>query len=111
MADEPKQPYLTQFQATKAYHRPGWEHYAAKVEAERKIREANAKVVLKEKRMNAGSTHYTFSIVQQKNTKPYLRISVFVEKHNYRGTIVVFAPYVPVFLSILHEITKDLEVT
>ena len=79
--------------------------------AERKRAEENAKVVLKEKRMNAGSTHYTFSIIQKKNTKPYLRVSVYIEKIDYRGTIVVFAPYVPAFLSILHEITKHLEVT
>jgi len=71
--------------------------------------EANAKVILKEKHMNAGRTHYTFTIVQKKNTKPYLRLSVFAEPINYRGTIVVFAPYVPVFLSILREVTKELE--
>jgi len=107
MADDPKQPYLTDFQATKAYHRPGWEAIARKVAAERRIREANAPVILKQKRMNAGSTHYTFSIIQKKNIKPYLRLSVFAEPMNYRGTIVVFAPYVPAFLGILQELSKD----
>src|SRR5215212_2704489 len=109
MADEPKRPYLTQFQATKAYHRPGWEHYAAKVEAERQKAFEDRKVVLKEKRMNAGSTHYTFSVVQKRDTKPYLRISVFAEKIDYRGTIVVFAPYVPTFMSKLRELANGLE--
>jgi hypothetical protein len=111
MADnqEPDRPFLTPLQSTKAYHRPGWEHYAAKVEAQREIERQNAQVVLREKRMNAGSTHYTFSIIQKKNTKPYLRVSVFVEKHNYRGTIVIFAPYVPAFLGILQELAKEFE--
>ncbi len=106
MTDE--KPFLTPFQATKAYHRPGWEYYAQNVEAERSERLANAKVVLKEKHMNAGSTHYTFSIIRKKNTKPYLRITVFVEKINYQGTIVVFEPYVPAFLGILQELSKEL---
>jgi len=86
---------------------PGWEYYAQKVEAERNERLENAKVVLKETHMNAGNTHYTFSIVQKKNTKPYLRISVCIEKMNYRGTIVVFGPYVPVFMGKLHELSKE----
>ncbi|SRR6266496_5260820 len=105
MSDE--KPFLTSFQATKAYHRPGWEYYARNAEAERNERLANAKVVLKEKHMNAGNTHYTFSIVRKKNTKPYLRISVFIEKMNYRGTIVIFGPYVPAFLGILQELSKE----
>jgi hypothetical protein len=107
MADEPKRPYLTPLQSTKAYHQPGWEAYAAKVNAERKKAEENAKVILKEKRMNAGSTHYTFSIIQSENTKPYLRISGFIEKKNYRGTVVVFSPYVRAFLGILQELSKE----
>ena len=105
MSDE--KPFLTSFQATKAYHRPGWEYYARNAEAERNERLANAKVVLKEKHMNAGNTHYTFSIVRKKNTKPYLRVSMFIEKMNYRGTIVIFAPYVPAFLGILQELSKE----
>ena len=107
MADEPRRPYLTDLQTTKFYHRPGFAYYAVKREAERRKAEENAKVVLKEKRMNAGNTHYTFSIIQKKNTKPYLRINVFMEKINYRGTIVVFAPYVPAFLGILQEMSKE----
>src|SRR6266540_767323 len=100
-------PFLTDFQATKTYHRPGWASYAAQAEADRRKAEENATVILKEKRMNAGSTRYTVSVIQSKNTKPYLRVSVFMEKHNYRGTIVVFGPYVPTFMSILHEVSKD----
>jgi len=100
-------PFLTDFQATKAYHRPGWASYAAQAEADRRKKEENRAVILKEKRMNAGSTHYTFSIIQKKNIKPYLRLSVFAEPMNYRGTIVVFAPYVPAFLGILQELSKD----
>jgi hypothetical protein len=31
----------------------------------------------------------------------------FIEKKNYRGTIVVFSPYVPAFLGILQELSKE----
>src|SRR5438093_8598178 len=110
MADEKKFDYgiLSSNGTGKFYHGSDWPQYATKVDAERKKAEENAKVVLKEKRMNAGNTHYTCSIIQKKNTKPYLRISVFIEKINYRGTIVVFAPYVPAFLGILQELSEVL---
>jgi len=48
----------------KVYHQPGWEHYAAKVEAEREQPLQNARVVLKEKRMKVGDTLYTFTVKQ-----------------------------------------------
>ncbi|SRR6266498_4494417 len=102
-------PFLTDFQATKAYHRPGWEAIAREIATERRLREQNAKVVLKEKHMNAGSTHYTFSVVQTRNSKPYLRVNMDSEKMNYRGTIVVFAPYVPAFLGILQKLSKEFD--
>src|SRR5690348_3899892 len=105
MGEEPKRPYLTEFQAAKAYHRPGWEAYARKVEQERELQRQNAPIVLKEKRMKTGNTDYTFSVIQRKNEKPYLRISGYIAKTDYRGTIVVFAPYVPAFLGILQEIS------
>src|SRR5690348_4489089 len=108
MTDEPQRPYLTDLQAMKAHHRPGWEAYARKVEQERELRRQNAPIVLREKRMKTGNTDYTFSIIQRKNTKPYLRISGYITKTDYRGTIVVFEPYVPAFLGILQEISKSL---
>src|SRR5436190_22931694 len=98
MADEPQRPFLTDFQSTKAYHRPGWEHYAAKVEAERERALQNAKVVLKEKRIKVGSSLYIFSVKRGKNGKPYLVITGNAEKIHYRRSIIVFAPYVPDFL-------------
>jgi hypothetical protein len=109
MADvpQPQRPFLTDFQSTKAYHRPGWEHYAAKVEAEREIERQNAQVVLKEKRMKVGNTLYTFTVKQGKNGKPYLVISRNIEKLNYRGSIVVFEPYIPDFLRVLQQLAKE----
>jgi len=111
MSDEKKFDYgiLSSYGTGKFYHRPGWASYAAKANADRKKAEENAKVVLKEKRMNAGNTHYTFSIIQKKNTKPYLRISGYIEKTGYRGTIVVFAPYVPTFVGMVQQLAKGLE--
>jgi hypothetical protein len=110
MADEPKRPYLTDLQATKFHHQPGWAAYAAKLEAERKEREQNARVVLKEKHMNTGSARYTISVIQRKKgEKPYLRISGYIEKTGYRGTIVVFAPYVPTFVSMITRLAEGLE--
>ena len=94
MADEKKFDYgiLSSHGTGKYYHRPDWRAYAAKVSAERAKERENAKVVLKEKRMNAGSTHYTFSIIQSKNTKPYLRLSVFAEPIviHLSSTIMIF---------------------
>jgi hypothetical protein len=90
---EPDRPFLTRFQSMKAYHRPRWEAYARKAEAEREIERRNARIVLKEKRMKVGDTLYTFTVKQGKNGKPYLVISGNIEKLNYRGSIVVFAPY------------------
>ena len=79
MAEEPQRPFLTDFQAAKAYHRPGWEAYARKVEAECEREHQNAKVVLKEKRMKVGNTLYTFTVKQGKNGTPYLVISGNIE--------------------------------
>jgi hypothetical protein len=109
MADEPKRPFLTAFQAAKAYHRPGWEAYARKVETEREVQRQNAPIVLREKSMKTGNTDYTFSIIRKKNGRPYLRISGYIAKTNHRGTVIVFAPYVPAFLGILQEFSKGLE--
>jgi hypothetical protein len=100
---------VTSYQSTKAYHRPGWEAYAKKVEAERELERQNAKVVLKEKRIKAGSSLYIFSVKRGKNGKPYLVITGNAEKIHYRGSIIVFAPYVPVFLSKLREMANGLE--
>ena len=102
-------PFLTDFQATKAYHRPGWASYAAQAEADRRKKEEKKAVILKEKHMHAGSTRYTVSVIQRKNgEKPYVRISGYCEPTGYRGTIVVFAPYVPAFLGILQELSKEM---
>jgi hypothetical protein len=91
----------------KFYHQPGWSHYAAKVEAERAQALQNAKVVLKEKRIKAGDTLYVFSVVRGKNGRPYLKITGTIEKINYRGSIVVMAPYVPDFLRVLQQLSKE----
>ncbi len=94
MSDEKKFNYgiLSSYGTGKFYHRPGWEYYAAKVEAERKKAEETAKVVLKEKRLKMGNIFYTFSIRQRKNQKPYFVITGNIEKIGYKGSIVVFAP-------------------
>src|SRR5262245_10482818 len=99
----------TRFGNGKACHQPGWEYYARKAEAERDELLQNAKVVLKEKRIKAGNTLYTFTIKQSKSGKPYLVISGNVEKISYRGSIVVFAPYMPDFLRVLQQVSKMLE--
>ena len=110
MADEPKRPFLTTFQATKAYQRSGWEAYAQKVEAERERALQNAKVVLKEKQIKAGSSLYIFTVKRGANGKPYLVITGNAEKIHYRGSIIVFAPYVPDFLRVVQELSKEIEI-
>jgi hypothetical protein len=67
----------------KFYHRPGWEHYAAKVEAEQEERLQNARVVRKQKRVKMGNTLYDFSVREGKNGKPYLLITGIIEKSVY----------------------------
>ena len=105
MADRP---FLTDFQSTKAYHRPGWEHYARNVEIERQQALQNAKVVRKQKRLKMGNTLYDFSIREGKNGKPYLLVTGIIEKVNYRGSVVVFAPYLPDFLRVVQQLSKEL---
>src|SRR5215212_5738031 len=108
MSDEKKFNYGTlSSYGGKFYHRPGWEHYAAKVEAEREQALQNAKVVLKEKRIKAGSSLYIFTVKRGKNGKPYLVITGNAEKIRYRGSIIVFAPYVPDFLRVFQELSKE----
>ena len=73
MADEKQFEYgILSSYGGKFYHRPGWEHYAAKVEIERQQALQNAKVVRKQKRIKMGNTLYDFSIREGKNGKPYL---------------------------------------
>jgi hypothetical protein len=93
----------------KAYHQPGWKYYAEKAEAERRTQLQNAKIVLREKRMKMGDTRYTFTVKQGKNGKPYLVITRDIAKINYRGSIVIFAPYLPDFLRVLQQLSKGFE--
>jgi len=100
MADE-------QYATGKYYHRPEWPQIAAKFEAERRRREANAPIVLRKKHINLGGTHYTFFLLQKKNHKPYLKVSMMSERLDQRGTISISAPYVPTFLGIMQELSKE----
>jgi hypothetical protein len=109
MSDKKKFDYgiLSSYGTGKFYHRPGWGHYAAKVEAERELALQNAKVVLKEKRIKAGSSLYTFIVRRAANGKLYLVITGNAEKIHYRGSIIVFAPYVPDLLRVIQELSKE----
>jgi hypothetical protein len=57
--------------------------------------------------MKVGNTLYTFTVKQGKNGKPYLVISGNIEKLKYRGSIVVFEPYMPDFLRVLQQLAKE----
>ena len=112
MAEEQKGDYgtLSNFGTRKYGLRPGWEEYARKAEREQEIRLQNAKLVLKEKRMKAGNTLYVFTAIKGKNEKTYLKITGTIEKINYKGSVVVMAPYVPDFLRVVQQLSKELGV-
>jgi hypothetical protein len=60
--------------------------------------------------MRVNGAVYTFSVIQRKNgEKPYFRISEYCERTGYRGSVVVFSPYVPAFVSMVMQLSKGLE--
>ena len=107
MSDEKKYDYgILSSYGGKFYHRPEWKAYAAKVEQERALHLKNAKIVLKEKHIQAGGALYTFTAIRGKNGKPYIKITGEIKKVNYKGSIVIQAPYLLVFVAVMDSVIQ-----